>query len=419
MTQTHPDAPADRSDEGPQLNRDQIHRLDQLRRSRSDRYVAGVAGGLGRHFGIDPTVIRVLLAAACVFGGAGVLFYAVLWLTVPDDEGDRAMIHLGGETRRIVVLVAGAIAAIALMGDAWGGFGRHGLWAWGIAWPIGIIIVVVAVVGGFGQRRAATGRPGPAGVDTAWSSATAPAAEAPSGPASAMGVPGAPTPPPPTTWAAPAPSGPPPPAVPSRPRRTGPILFWPTLALLAVGFGLLGLYDAHHHVAPGAYAALGLSVIGAMLVLGAFVGRAGGLILLGLLSLPALVVSSVAGGAHWQGRTVHYQPASSTQVRGDYHLTNGNLVVDLSGVSDAGSLSGRTVVVRFRAGQAEVDVPPGVAVEVDASLGVAGDIDVDGRNWSGVGPSVSRTVINGGTSAEPLVLDVHGKVGRINIETQE
>jgi hypothetical protein len=39
--------------------------LDRLRRSVTDRYVAGVAGGLGRHFGIDPTIIRVLPACSC------------------------------------------------------------------------------------------------------------------------------------------------------------------------------------------------------------------------------------------------------------------------------------------------------------------------------------------------------------------
>ena len=46
--------------------------VNRLRRSTTDRYIAGVAGGLGRHFDIDPTVIRVLLAVLTFFGGAGV-----------------------------------------------------------------------------------------------------------------------------------------------------------------------------------------------------------------------------------------------------------------------------------------------------------------------------------------------------------
>ena len=51
--------------------------VNRLRRSTTDRYIAGVAGGLGRHFDIDPTVIRVLLAVLTFFGGAGILVYGV------------------------------------------------------------------------------------------------------------------------------------------------------------------------------------------------------------------------------------------------------------------------------------------------------------------------------------------------------
>ena len=51
------------ADPGPRLDRDSVRELNQLRRSRDDRFVAGVAGGLGRHFGIDPTIVRVVLIA--------------------------------------------------------------------------------------------------------------------------------------------------------------------------------------------------------------------------------------------------------------------------------------------------------------------------------------------------------------------
>ena len=42
----------------------------------TNRYVAGVAGGLGRHFNIDPTILRVLLVVLDFFGGAGLVIYA-------------------------------------------------------------------------------------------------------------------------------------------------------------------------------------------------------------------------------------------------------------------------------------------------------------------------------------------------------
>ena len=52
--------------------------------------IAGVAGGLGEHFGIDVTLIRVLWVAAVVFGGFGVLLYLILWIALP-EEGATSM----------------------------------------------------------------------------------------------------------------------------------------------------------------------------------------------------------------------------------------------------------------------------------------------------------------------------------------
>lgn len=57
----------------------------QLTRSRDDRVIAGVAGGLAEHFGIDATLIRVLWVVAVVFGGFGVLLYVVLWIALPEE----------------------------------------------------------------------------------------------------------------------------------------------------------------------------------------------------------------------------------------------------------------------------------------------------------------------------------------------
>ncbi len=80
--------------------------------------------------------------------------------------------------------------------------------------------------------------------------------------------------PPRAAWA-PPPYVPPGPRA-SRPRRTGLVLFWPTLALIVVALGVLGIYDASHAVEVAAYPALALAVTGGMLVVGAFRdGRAG------------------------------------------------------------------------------------------------------------------------------------------------
>ncbi|GIH79000.1 PspC domain-containing protein [Planobispora longispora] len=67
--------------------------VKQLRRTRDGRVIAGVASGLGRYIGIDPNIIRVGLAVACVFGGAGVAVYAVGWLLLPDEGKDRSILQ--------------------------------------------------------------------------------------------------------------------------------------------------------------------------------------------------------------------------------------------------------------------------------------------------------------------------------------
>ena len=60
-----------------------------LRRSIADRKVAGVAGGLGRYFNVDPLIFRVVFVTLAIFGGSGLLLYAVGWLLVPED-GDKS-----------------------------------------------------------------------------------------------------------------------------------------------------------------------------------------------------------------------------------------------------------------------------------------------------------------------------------------
>lgn len=59
-----------------------------LRRSRSDRMVAGVAGGLARYFGLDPTLARVVFVVISILSAAfpGLLVYGVLWLVIPAES---------------------------------------------------------------------------------------------------------------------------------------------------------------------------------------------------------------------------------------------------------------------------------------------------------------------------------------------
>lgn len=60
----------------------------RLMRSRTDKMIAGVAGGIGQYLGIDPVIVR-LAFVALVFTGVGVLLYPVLWLVMPIEGGQR------------------------------------------------------------------------------------------------------------------------------------------------------------------------------------------------------------------------------------------------------------------------------------------------------------------------------------------
>ncbi|HEY2957964.1 MAG TPA: PspC domain-containing protein [Actinomycetota bacterium] len=57
----------------------------KLYRSRTDRKIAGVCGGLASYFNVDPTLIRVLFVVLAVVGGSGIILYLALWLIVPNQ----------------------------------------------------------------------------------------------------------------------------------------------------------------------------------------------------------------------------------------------------------------------------------------------------------------------------------------------
>ncbi len=58
----------------------------KLRRSRDDRMVAGVCGGIAKMFGMDAALVRIILVVATLLGfGAGAVLYVAAWLIVPED----------------------------------------------------------------------------------------------------------------------------------------------------------------------------------------------------------------------------------------------------------------------------------------------------------------------------------------------
>lgn len=59
-----------------------------LRRGKRDKVLAGVCGGLGRYFDLDPVIFRIVLGVLAVTGGVGLIFYGFAWLLLP-QEGEE------------------------------------------------------------------------------------------------------------------------------------------------------------------------------------------------------------------------------------------------------------------------------------------------------------------------------------------
>lgn len=57
----------------------------KLYRSIDERMLAGVCGGLGKFFGLDATIIRLVFVILALMGGPGILIYIVMWIVVPEE----------------------------------------------------------------------------------------------------------------------------------------------------------------------------------------------------------------------------------------------------------------------------------------------------------------------------------------------
>jgi phage shock protein PspC (stress-responsive transcriptional regulator)/predicted membrane protein len=123
--------------------------IKRLERSSSDRMVAGVAGGLGRYFDLNPGVFRLGFVVLVLLGGAGVLVYLAAVLVMPKEGEEQSIAARILEERRdrpvpliALGLVGVAIAVLLSRGDLWP--------AAGTGWIL-ILIIGLGVV--FASRR--------------------------------------------------------------------------------------------------------------------------------------------------------------------------------------------------------------------------------------------------------------------------
>ena len=115
-----------------------------LLRSQSDRMIGGVCGGLGRYFGIESVLVRIVFVVLAVAGGSGVLVYLLAWLLIPEerpgDPASSAPRPAGVGTSTVLVGALFVVAGTAMLLDqVIPGFRR-------VLGPLVLIVIGLAVL---------------------------------------------------------------------------------------------------------------------------------------------------------------------------------------------------------------------------------------------------------------------------------
>ena len=355
----------------------------RLTRSTDDKVVAGLAGGLGRYFGIDPVVFRIAFVVLTLAGGSGLLLYLVGWLMIPDDAGGAAVHRFGSDRNsKLVAAILAGIGLVLLLDGVTGGHDDVPVAL--VLFGLGALVLWSRRENGGGGPPARPGPPVPPTDDLG----------------TALTVP--PTPAPPVDEAPPATA----PRDDPNPRSAIVPVTLSLLAILAGGLTLVG-------VSAATGLALALVLTGGALVVGAWRGRARWLIPVGLALSVALATASVIdvpirGGAG----DVRFTPAALDDIRSPYRLGAGDLVLDLGDLDLHGETV--TIVASVAAGRVQVRLPKDAAAEVDAHVG-AGNLDLVGRRTDGL--DVSRTLVESGREGGGrLVLRARAGVGEVQVQ---
>jgi phage shock protein PspC (stress-responsive transcriptional regulator) len=400
-----------------------------LIRPTQGRYLAGVCAAIGRATNTDPVLWRVVLAVLGFFGGIGLLIYLIGWLLIP-AEGDTASPIEGllGRGRSamspLAVLILGGATAITFAFIVDSGFRSA-------------MLVGALVVGGLllYKRHHATGGGLPFGLGTpspgfpgapqaptpptppyaaaptqAPQATTAPADEPVTAPLPpftsqyAAAPPYATTPPPPPLPPTAPPGGyrppfaphgpyagpqqawrnaPPPVPKPPKPPRERSKLGRITFFMMFVAIGLVAVLDLGGvGVHTSTYFAAALVTISLGLVVGAWFGRARGLIALALLASIGLAGASATErwGVAGLSDPVLWQPKVVTAVADSYSTPVGDATLDLRQVDFTGQ--NQVTSVEMSAGKLRVLLPPKVDVTSIVELSF-GSVKVLGQNADG------------------------------------
>jgi phage shock protein PspC (stress-responsive transcriptional regulator) len=388
-----------------------------IRRSRNDRVAAGVSGGLGAYFGVDPVLFRVLFATSAFFGGAGVLAYLVAWAAIPEEGAVNAPIDrfiAGLRRRRIPVWLVAAAAGLFLWAVAFS------WWAPGHFLPVWIVVIALIAIFARRSRRAGGGPGDPVAPYSPEPysptvSLDKDESEAASGDAGTAGIAQSPTWMADTrSWIAESKA-----ARRARRRRAFPIRIAAVVALV-VTISILAAVDATNGIALPVYAWVTFGIVALALLVGLVLRRTPW-------SLVTLLVPSIIGiiafgttdaSLHDGTGQRDWTPTSSAELKSDYRLAFGQGVLDLRRI---GTLTQpRTVDITLGSGQVRLIVPRTMNTRVVASvhlgaITIDGQSDVDG--WDSGGFGVNRTILpETGATGQQLTVNVHLADGNVDVD---
>ena len=354
-------------------------RWPALRRSKDDRLVAGIAGGLGDFFRIDPVIVRVGFIVLTLFAGVGPVLYLVSWLIVPLGDSGSILANAlrSGAPRRFRNLAGIALIALGLFITAL--LSRNLFEVFAEVSSTAPYLALALIVAGIGL--------------VFWPRRSAPPLDTPAEP---LAAPTESTVPPPPSAAGSEwpganlrdePAEPPEPSEPrvswrdrraerrSQRRGQSTVTFLTLAALLVLTGGaiLLDRLDMER-VLLGEFFAVALLVVAAGLLVSVFVGRNWALMVLGVLLLPPLVVFSGSDTSWWSGfgdvETVHRE-ASSLDSEVKHGM--GSLVVDLRSLDRDSLRSNRRALIehdiRLTAGEVTIRIPADLRVRTNARIG--------------------------------------------------
>jgi phage shock protein PspC (stress-responsive transcriptional regulator) len=371
VAQTKIDIMIDTPSDGQQSADDQfqperLRTIADMRRSSSDSFVAGVCAGAARYLGIDPIVVRVVLAVLTIAGLAGVILYVAAWLLIPADNEPRSYaatwFNLGKneeQVRTVGLITAGIVAVISAVGaDNW-------LWWDEAVWWIVPVVIVAYLI----SRRSS-----PQSDDA------------------------------PAPGTAPMPATPPSPSTPVTRSLT-----FVTASITAIALGIVWLLDSQgYNVTTETYLVVALGTIAVGTLVGTWWGNAAPLITAGCI----IAVTLAANATVPRGPVgeAEFEPVTTSQVQDSYTHGIGDMTVDLSRVSDPSALVNRTITIKHGIGNLKVIVPRNTEVDVDASVSV-GAATVFGRVSSGLGRSVDVP----SSSGAALKLDISHRIGELTV----